>query len=115
MEAIHISYAAFKMVNDDPEADYIRIRKYPAVVGEFQKTALEPDFFRTDLFQTGKTYAITVIKTTEKLYFEVKGEDQHELYEWDLDEKDRVEEGRIGLRHMYTRSSQYKDFKVSTK
>jgi len=115
MDALHISYAAFDMVNDDPEADYIRVRKYPAKMNEFGKTDLKPAFFETGLFKTGVSYAITVIKTGSKLYFEVEGDNDKQLFSWDLTEDQQVNEGRIGLRHMFTRSSMYSDFKVYTK
>lgn len=115
MNALHVSYAAFKMVNNDPEADYIRIRKYPAEQDQFGKTDLKPAFYETGLFKTGITYAITVIKTGEKLYIKVKGADDKQLFAWDLNETQRVNEGRIGLRHMFTRSARYSDFKVYTK
>lgn len=115
MNALHISYAAFEMVNDDPEADYIRIRKYPAQEGKFADTEIPPSYDKTGLFLPGKTYKITVIKTKSKLFFNVKGEKENKLFSWDLAENQSPEEGRIGLRHMFTRSARYSDFKVFVK
>jgi len=37
------------------------------------------------------------------------------LFSWDLDENQSPEEGRIGLRHMFTRSARYSDLKVYIK
>lgn len=117
MNALHISYAAYEMVNDDTSADYIRIRKYPAEVGKFDQTEVPPAYFKTGLFKTGITYHITIIKTNTKLFMQVKGDNMKKLFSWDLSGLDMqsVREGRIGLRHMFTRSSAYSDIKVSVK
>ena len=116
MRTYHISYAAFNMENDDPEADYIRIRKYPVAEEiTFDDMEISPSFFKTGLFLPGETYKITVIKTGERLLFHVKGKGTKKLYSWDLGAADPINEGRIGLRHMYTRSANYSDFKVHVK
>ena len=112
MKCIHISYAAF----DGEGNDYIRVRKYPRKLNEDFNTTTEiaPAYFDTDLFESGKTYKITIVKTNNKLYFKVKYKENERLFSWDLDSSLSVNEGRIGLRHMYTRSSMYKNFKVFT-
>ncbi len=116
MNTYHISYAAFEMVNDDPETDYVRVRKYPATVEiPFKNTEVPPSFDRTGLFQTGETYKITVIKTSSKLFMNVEGENAEKLFSWDLPGENPITEGRIGLRHMFTRSARYSDFKVYVK
>lgn len=115
MDPLHVSYAAFPMVNEDPKNDYIRIRKYPAEEGKFGETEISPSYDKTGLFLPGETYKITVIKTQSKLHFNVKGKDKEQLFSWDLGENQSPDEGRIGLRHMYTRSAAYSDFKVWTK
>ncbi len=116
MNPLHISFAAFPMVNTDPENDYIRVRKYPVTEQRtFDQMEIEPTFFKTGLFQPNVTYKITVIKTSTKLFFQVEGNQDKRLYSWDLKEGQSPEEGRIGLRHMYTRSARYSDFKIFTK
>lgn len=116
MSALHISYAAFKMVNDDPDDDYIRIRKYPVTEEiTFDDMEIPPAFYKTGLFLPGIEYKITVIKTGDSLFFQVKGEGIEKLYSWHLGSADPIKEGRIGLRHMYTRSTNYRDFKVYVK
>lgn len=116
MSALHISYAAFKMVNDDPDDDYIRIRKYPVTEEiTFDDMEILPAFYKTGLFLPGIEYKITVIKTGDRLFFHVKGEGIEKLYSWLLEDADPINEGRIGLRHMYTRSVNYRDFKVYVK
>ena len=122
MKLLHISYAAFKTRNPekDAEADYVRARAYPidhTLPGKkgFDAMKVEPSFYRTGLFQIGTTYKVTVIKAGNKLHFNVAGEGNDSLYTWEIKPKQMVSEGRIGLRHMYTRSSRYKNFKVYTK
>lgn len=122
MNLLHISYAAFKTRNPqrDADDDYVRARAYPidhTLPGKagFDAMKVEPSFYRTGLFQTGKTYKVTAIKEASKLYFNIASEGNKTLYSWDIKPKQMVSEGRIGLRHMYTRTSRYKNFKVYTK
>ena len=116
MRTLHISYAAFNMVNDDSTADYIRIRQYPVTEKiTFKLLEIPPTFYETGLFQTGVTYKITVIKTSSRLYFTIEGAGNTKKFSWDLNKPESVNEGRIGLRHMYTRSATYKNFMVSVK
>ncbi|MBX2876824.1 MAG: YesU family protein [Saprospiraceae bacterium] len=115
MDPLHISYAAFPMVNEDPTNDYIRIRKYPAEEKKFSETEILPAYFKTGLFLPFETYQITVIKTGSNLFFKVQGQDTEKLFSWDLEKEQSPQEGRIGLRHMFTRSARYRDFKVFTR
>ena len=116
MNLIHISYAAFPMVNEDPNNDYIRVRRYPATENiPFQKTEVPPAFEKTGLFLPGVTYKMTWIKTSQQLYLRVEGDSKIKKYAWDLKVLPPVTEGRIGLRHMFTRSAQYSDFQVFTR
>lgn len=115
MKALHISYAAYgdKL---DSGPDYIRLRKYPVQPGAnfSESTEIPPSFFDTELFEPGKTYKITVIKRGDKLYFQVDGGGHNNLYKWNISNATDIKEGRIGLRHMFTRSALYKNFKVFT-
>ncbi len=116
MNLIHISYAAFPMVNEDPDNDYIRVRKYPATEEiPFKDTEVPPAFEKTGLFLPDVTYKMTWIKTGEQLFLKVQGGGNTRQYTWDLTAFTPVTEGRIGLRHMFTRSAQYSDFKVYTR
>ena len=116
MNLIHISYAAFPTVNDDPGNDYIRVRRYPATENiPFRETEVPPAFERTGLFLPDVTYKMTWIKTNEQLMLRVTGNGETREYNWDLTAFPPVTEGRIGLRHMYTRSARYSDFKVYTR
>lgn len=116
MNALHISYAAFKMVNEDANADYIRARKYPATADTpFKQTVIPPSYDQTGLFLPGEMYQITVIKTDARLFFHVKSKTGENLYTWQLEDTESIKEGRIGLRHMFTRSAQYKDVQISVR
>ena len=113
MKTLHISYAAFNTNNDDSDADYIRVRQYPVTETiTFNDMAIPPDYFNTGLFLPGKTYKVTVIKTKEKLFFTIDHGGETQTFSWDLDKLKPITEGRIGLRHMYTRSANYSDFNV---
>lgn len=116
MKTIHISLAAFPMVNEDPENDYLRVRRYPMTDKiTFKDMEVEPSFFKTGLFLTGVTYKMTWIKSGNKLYLAVSGNNEIKKYTWDLSKFDPIVEGRIGLRHMFTRSASYKNFNVWAK
>ncbi|MDC1402586.1 DUF1961 family protein [Flavobacteriaceae bacterium] len=113
MNALHISYAAFPNTSDT--ASYVRARRYPKPVqGAFDETRISPSYDNEGYFKTGETYHITVIKTGTQLFFKIKEKEVSKLFSWDLSEVDPIREGRIGLRHMYTRSATYKNFKIFT-
>ena len=116
MNTLHISYAAFENENSKG-VDYIRVRKYPVKPGaDFNKTTeIQPAIFQTGLFVPGITYKFIVIKSGTKLFFKVENKDISKLYSWDLSSVEPVTEGRVGIRHMHTRSAIYKDFKIFTR
>ena len=114
MKALHISFAAFP--NDEETQDYVRARRYPITAERgFGQLEIPPTYFDTDLFKPWVSYKITIIKTDENLFFKVVGDGLTKLYSWDTSNLSPLTEGRIGLRHMYTRSAIYKDFKVYVK
>jgi Domain of unknown function (DUF1961) len=117
MNTYHISYAAYGVENDDPAEDYIRARRYmPETPRGLEGTDLQPDdYARTGLFATGVPYKITVIKSGDKLYMHIAGKDNTLLCHWDTESFPAIAEGRIGLRHMYTRAARYRNFRVSVK
>ena len=114
MNTLHISYAAFGMENDDPEADYIRARRYMPLRGQgLKETELKPDYFRTGLFKQGVPYQITVIKQGRDLFMRIRGDEREKLCHWKNVSLPPINEGRIGLRHMYTRGARYRNFRIS--
>ena len=113
MNTYHISYAAFGMENMDPQADYIRAGRYMPESGKgLRGPDLKPDVLRTGLFKKGVPHQITVIKVENDLFMHVRNEKKQLLCHWHNDSLPPIVEGRIGLRHMYTRSARYRDFRV---
>jgi hypothetical protein len=113
MKLLHVSFAAFG--SDDLEDDYVRARRYPTTPElKFRDVALPPDNFKTGLFKPGVKHRFTLIKQGNELFMQVATEEKTALFVWDTSRFDPIVEGRIGLRHMWTRCSRYADFSVST-
>lgn len=111
MNALHLSFAAFP--NNEESTDYLRVRRYPILKDRtFKELEVKPTFFETHLFKTNESYHITVIKTDRKFFLMVQSKKGQTLYSWETSHLKPLHEGRIGLRHMYTRSALYKNFKV---
>lgn len=114
MNLLHISYAAFG--NDADGTYYVRARRYPKPYNEhFDVTKITPSYDQQGYVKTGQTYHITAIKTGTQLFFKMESKDGQELFKWDLSGFSPVTSGRIGLRHMYTRSAIYSNFKIYNK
>jgi hypothetical protein len=116
MNLLHVSFAAF--VNDGsagPADDYIRARRYPVVEeGTFEDTEVEPSYDNTGLFTPGEVLHMTFIKHEQDLMLRVTKDETHNYYHWNLADFPPVTEGRIGIRHMWTRCARYAGFGVST-
>lgn len=113
MNLYHISYAAFGNNNDDPTKDYIRARRYiPETDKGLDATDLSPDNFNTGFFAKGIKHRITVIKKGDDLFMKVSNPEKENLFHWKTDTAPPLNKGRIGLRQMLTRRSEYKNFKV---
>lgn len=69
---------------------------------------------RKDLFAPGVPHHITIIKKGKELWMRVANAEQTYFCRMGNPDLPSVTEGRIGLRHMYTRSARYKNFRVST-
>ena len=114
MNLWHVSYAAFGNGEDPDKKDYMRARRYPVVAGKkFRDTKVGESYEDTGLFRDGITYHMTVIKRGELLFIRVEGDGKKKYFQWDFSNFPPVFEGRIGLRHMWTRSSRYANFSVS--
>jgi len=116
MNTYHISYAAYGGKNNPDGVDYIRARRYMPQLGKGLKgTEILPDpCFKTELFKTGVKHKITVLKRHNELYMQVSNDEKELLCSWRNTQFPSIESGRIGLRHMATRSATYKNFKIST-
>ncbi|MBN1517928.1 DUF1961 family protein [Candidatus Sumerlaeota bacterium] len=113
MHTYHLSYAAWDHFETEPEHDYIRARRYMPEANGLQGTDLEPASFSTGLFKQDVPHQITIIKKGPQLYLRIKTSDQEKYCHWSAEDFPPVTEGRIGLRHMFTRSARYKNFRVS--
>jgi hypothetical protein len=115
MKLLHVSYAAF--TNDDAKEkmDYVRARRYPVLPGKKfgSDTRVGESYDDTGLFIPGVKYHITIIKKGEELFMKVEGDGNSTLFYWDYSDYPQITEGRIGLRHMWTRCSKYANFSVS--
>lgn len=104
MNTYHISYAC----------SYIRGRRYmPEGKKMNGHTELIPDYEIDDLFETGVPYKITIIKLDRELLMKVENSDKIRYFHMKNEKYPIISHGRIGLRQMYTRSSLYKDIKIS--
>lgn len=112
MNAYHISYAAFRNTGEDVHS-YIRARRYMPHKSGLKGTDLEPDYFSNTLFATGVKHHITVIKKDRDLYMRIENPDEVYYCHMANLKLPVISEGRIGLRHMFTRSARYENIRVS--
>jgi hypothetical protein len=114
MNLWHVSYAAFSNGNEKDKKGYVRARRYPVLKGKsFKDTELGASYDDTGFFKDDITYHMTVIKKDDMLFIKVDGDEKLTIFNWDFSEHPRITEGRIGLRHMWTRSSRYANFSIS--
>lgn len=111
MNAFHVSYAAFTNT-EEQDPGYIRARRYMA--SGLQGTGLQPDYDPGGLFGTGVPHRITAVKSGDHIYFCVDSPDDSLLCHWHNTGFPPITEGRIGLRHMFTRSARYRNFRISS-
>ncbi len=115
MNLYHISFAAFENDNYDPQADYIRARRYMPDAGKgLQGTDVLPEYDFTGLFEPGVKHQFTIIRKGTELYMKVSNENLSRIFHWNANNFPELEKGRIGLRLMGSRRSQFASFKVST-
>ena len=108
MHTYHISYAAYPK-------DYVRGRRYlPLKNKGLGGTNLKGEYHKTGLFEDNKWIHITIIKQARQLWMEFKHPDKTLLCHFKNEDKKKapILKGRIGLRLMPGRMSQFKNFKV---
>ena len=106
MNTYHISYAV-------GDKKYIRGRRYIPEKQGLKGTELKPDYFMPELFAAGVKHHITVIKKDRDLYMRIENPDQVVYCHMTNPDLPVITEGHIGLRHMFTRSAGYANFRVS--
>ncbi len=115
INAYHISFAAFENDNDNPAEDYVRARRYLPETGKgLAGTDLLPDNFRTGMFKPYVKYHISVISRNNNILMKVNGDGKTFVCSWDTSNFPYLIAGRIGLRLMGSRVSEFSDFKVYT-
>ncbi len=115
MHAYHISYAAFSAIEYSKDKDYIRLRKYDPKKQGLKGTDILPDYFNTQLFKPFITYHIEVVKSNDWITMSIqnKRDTSDVLYcKWSIKNTPDLTSGRIGFRHMFTRSATYKNIQV---
>jgi hypothetical protein len=110
MHTYHLSYAVAPGKKDS----YIRARRYMPHSKGLKGTELKPDYFNPKLFSTGVKHHITVIKRDRDLHMRIENSDQVQYCHFKNKNLPVVTEGRVGLRHMFTRSARYRNFRIST-
>lgn len=109
MNTYHISYAA----NPGTEKAYLRGRRYLPESQGLRGTELKPDYATPTLFANGVKHHITVVKKDRALHVRVENPDEVVYCHLQNTDLPVITEGRIGLRHMFTRSARYANFRVS--
>jgi len=113
INAYHISFAAYENDNNIPTEDYIRARRYLPERGKgLSGTDLKPDYLRTGLFKTNEKYHITIIRKGDDIFMKTQNADKEYLCHWKTNEFPPLNSGRIGLRLMGSRVSEFGNFKV---
>ena len=112
MNLYHISYNAYGTKASEPGKDYIRGRRYMGTQ-KLKGTELDHEYHETGFFTPGVPHQITVIKRDKEVFMHIKAAGKEKLCHFVNSKFPAITEGRIGLRHMFTRSARYKDFKVS--
>jgi lysophospholipase L1-like esterase len=110
MNTYHISYSA----NPGTSEQYIRGRRYMPNRTGLKGTNLKPDYYPKGLFASGVPHKITVIKKDRDIFMRIKNPEQVYYCRMSNTNLPIVTEGRIGLRHMFTRSARYKNIRIST-
>lgn len=115
MNAYHISFAAFENDNTRPEDDYIRARYYLPERGlGLKDTDLKPDYLRSALFRKDVPYHISVLRKAGELMMKVTGDGKEYYCRWKVTDFPVLHEGRIGLRLMGSRVSEFRNLVVYT-
>jgi lysophospholipase L1-like esterase len=112
MNTYHVSYAAFGNDGAD-ETGYIRGRRYLPEGKGLRGTELIPEYRPEGLFEPGVTHCITVIKHDRDLFLRISNPQRTFHGHMRNSKLPSITEGRVGLRHMFTRSARYRNFRIS--
>ena len=110
MHTYHISYAA----SPGTDEEYIRARRYLPTGAGLKGTELAPDYAPEGLFEPGVPHRITIIKRDRDLFMRIVNADQSYYCHMANPDLPVISEGRVGLRHMFTRSARYRNIRIGT-
>jgi hypothetical protein len=112
-DAYHISYAAYPNFGIFVK-DYIRGRRYlPLANKELLGTELTGEAVSTGLFEDNQWIHITIIKSDKDLFVEFRHPEKKPLLcRLKNEDKPAVTHGRVGLRLMPGRMSQFKNIRI---
>ena len=110
MHAYHLSYAAFP--NNEDTTAYLRGRRYMPEAKGMRGTELVPEHAPEGLFETAVPHQVTVIKNDRGLFIRIANAGKVFHAHMANPDLPKVTHGRIGLRHMFTRSARYANFSV---
>jgi len=106
--------AAFPNTGDN-RVQYLRARRYLPNDAGLSGSDLKPDYYPEGLFSSGVPHKIVVIKKARTIYMKISNTEQTYYCHFRNTDLPLIEEGRIGLRLMFTRSSLFKNFKIFEK
>ena len=112
MHTYHLSYAAFPNSGEN-RVSYLRARRYLPEGDGIKGTELAPDYDPQGFCAEGVKHHITVIKKDRDLFLRVENPDRVGHYHFRNPRLPAITEGRVGLRHMFTRSARYRNFQIS--
>jgi hypothetical protein len=113
MNLLHVSYAA----TGPDRSHYVAARRYPAASRESfdDATLILPVYDNVNIFETGITYRIRATREYRNLEFSAENNGQKHVFEWDLAGMADLPAGRVGFRHMWARSSLYRNIRIYTR
>ncbi len=112
LNTYHISYATGGPHFHGGE-DYVRGRRYNPAIEGLRGSEIAPEYADTGLWKPGVTYKMTTIKADREIAMKVEGPGKTAYFYFHNEHHPTITHGRIGLRQMFTRSSYYKNIRIS--
>jgi hypothetical protein len=111
MNTYHIYYATGSNTQGN---DYVRLRRYEAQY-RLSSSEILPENFKTRMFKNNTTYHVEISRFNNEIARSVENKSDPSdkvQFKMGYQSKPICKNGRIGLRHRYTRGSTYKELKV---
>ena len=114
MHAYHLSYAAYPN-SGEQRISYLRARRYVPEGEGLKGTEMVPEYNPEGFFAQAVPHHITVVKKDRELMIRVENPNKVGHFHFTNARHPAITEGRVGLRHMFTRSARYANFQISTR